>query len=359
MSPLLDPFVRGLVAGGLAAFALAVGRSRAAAQVKWVTFGLAVCVVSWMVCESATMWAALGRPFFVQQVGFLASGAFWLFVLVVFEDRPLRPWAAAPIAVLAALGLGIALLPPDQSNLVGAAFNAFSGLLALHVIYVIARGWRGDLVEGRRRARAALLGVVALFVIVEVVLSFANRFDPHGGWLRFAVGNGYGAAILAVLIFAIVAVFLEARATLFDPPRRMDVRPDARAEAAERQLLQRLDAFVAEEGWRREGLTIGDLAGELETPEHRLRRLINNRLGHRNFADFLNASRIAAAQARLADPAQARTTIAAIAFDLGYGSLGPFNRAFRAATGSTPTEWRREALQASGADASPIPQTAS
>ena len=31
----------------------------------------------------------------------------------------------------------------------------------------------------------------------------------------------------------------------------------------------------------------------------------------------------------------------------GYGSLGPFNRAFRAATGATPTEWRRQALQAS------------
>jgi len=46
--------------------------------------------------------------------------------------------------------------------------------------------------------------------------------------------------------------------------------------------------------------------------------------------------------------------VAAIAFDLGYGSLGPFNRAFRAATGATPTEWRRQALAAAGADPSPI-----
>ena len=37
----------------------------------------------------------------------------------------------------------------------------------------------------------------------------------------------------------------------------------------------------------------------------------------------------------------------AIAFDLGYGSLGPFNRAFRAATEVTPTEWRRQALACS------------
>ena len=58
----------------------------------------------------------------------------------------------------------------------------------------------------------------------------------------------------------------------------------------------------------------------------------------------MNGHRIEAAKRRLGDAAEARTTVAAIAFDLGYGSLGPFNRAFRAATGSTPTEWRRQAL---------------
>jgi AraC-like DNA-binding protein len=61
----------------------------------------------------------------------------------------------------------------------------------------------------------------------------------------------------------------------------------------------------------------------------------------------VNSYRIEAAKRRLADPAEARSTVAAIAFDLGYGSLGPFNRAFRIATGSTPTEWRREALAGS------------
>jgi AraC-like DNA-binding protein len=352
MSPLIDPFIR-----GQAAFALAVARSRATPQAKWISAGLALSVVCWMISESGSMWGAFGRPLAVQAVGFLASWTFWLFVLRVFDDRPLRPWVLAPAAVLLLFGLSMGFLPDRQVTLISAAFNVFSGLLAIHATFVIARGWRGDLIEGRRRARAALLGVTALFVILEVVVSLAAKADPSGDWLRFAVGRSSGASILAVLIFATVAVFLETRATLFDAPRRAEAGADPRAEAADRQLLQRLEAFVLAEGWRREGLTIGDLAVELETPEHRLRRLINRRLGHRNFADFLNASRIAAAQRRLADPAEARTTIAAIAFDLGYGSLGPFNRAFRSATGSTPTEWRREALQA--ADASPILQSAS
>jgi len=108
---------------------------------------------------------------------------------------------------------------------------------------------------------------------------------------------------------------------------------------------------MAAEPWRRERLTIGQLAQDLGMPEHRLRRLINGRLGYRNFADFLNARRVEAAKQRLANPNFARTTVAVIAFDLGYGSLGHFNRAFRAATGATPTEWRRRALaEAASAD---------
>jgi AraC-like DNA-binding protein len=163
----------------------------------------------------------------------------------------------------------------------------------------------------------------------------------------FMIARPYGGAILAALILAASALFLQGRPALFGAARRGETAPDPRAEAADRVLLDKLDGFLSAEGWRREGLSIGSLAAELEVPEHRLRRLINHRLGHRNFADFLNASRIEAAKVRLADPKDARTTVAAIAFDLGYGSLGPFNRAFRTATGSTPTEWRRQALQTS------------
>jgi AraC-like DNA-binding protein len=38
--------------------------------------------------------------------------------------------------------------------------------------------------------------------------------------------------------------------------------------------------------------------------------------------------------------------------DAGFQSIGPFNRAFKADTGMTPTEFRRHALGQSQADAS-------
>jgi AraC-like DNA-binding protein len=99
--------------------------------------------------------------------------------------------------------------------------------------------------------------------------------------------------------------------------------------------------MTGDEVWRREGLTVGALAAEVGVPEHRLRVLINGRLGHRNFAAFINARRIEAARRQLADPAFADTPVSKIAYDLGFASLGPFNRAFKEATGQTPTEWRR------------------
>jgi AraC-like DNA-binding protein len=275
------------------------------------------------------------------------AGLFWLFVVTVFDDRPLSAAAWAPAAVLFVTGFICQVMAPPEKDWLWAARNIFGGLLSLHAGLIIARGWSNDLLEARRRLRAVVLGFAALFSVINVLIALVYRVYPHGPWLMFTTGGPYGGAIFAAIMLAGAVLFLQARPAVFGASRRTEAGADSRAEAADRLTLQELDALMAAEGWRREGLTIGALARELDIPEHRLRRLINNRLGHRNFADFLNAHRIEAAKRRLSDPREARTTVAAIAFDLGYGSLGPFNRAFRTATGASPTEWRRGALQAS------------
>jgi AraC-like DNA-binding protein len=81
------------------------------------------------------------------------------------------------------------------------------------------------------------------------------------------------------------------------------------------------------------------LAEKLSYPEHQLRRLINGYLGYRNFSAFLNSH-----------PDRARTPVLTIALDLGYGSLGPFNRAFKMETGMTPTDYRHRNLGRKSAD---------
>lgn len=132
-----------------------------------------------------------------------------------------------------------------------------------------------------------------------------------------------------------------------------DVTGDARAAAPDGRdkpadidldLLRRLDHLMTvARAYRREGLTIGTLSAELGVPDYRLRLLINEGLGHRNFNAFLNRYRIEEAKAALADARQNEVPVLTIAMDAGFQSVGPFNRAFKAATDLTPTEFRRRA----------------
>jgi AraC-like DNA-binding protein len=107
-----------------------------------------------------------------------------------------------------------------------------------------------------------------------------------------------------------------------------------------------------ERAYREEGLTIAALALRLRLPEHRLRKLINQHLGHRNFSAYLNQWRIDEAKAALTDPSQREVPISTIALDAGFASLGPFNRAFKAGTGLTPSEFRARSLADPASDTS-------
>ena len=64
--------------------------------------------------------------------------------------------------------------------------------------------------------------------------------------------------------------------------------------------------MTVERIYRQEGLTIAMLAAKLDLPEHRLRQVINEGLGHRNFNAFLNRYRIDEAKAALSDAEPAR-----------------------------------------------------
>jgi len=102
--------------------------------------------------------------------------------------------------------------------------------------------------------------------------------------------------------------------------------------------------MVEQRAYRSDDLSLTSLAARLAVPEYRLRRLINQRLGYRNFNAFINGFRLDEVRAALTDPARRELPVLTIALDSGFQSIGPFNRAFKAATGLTPTEFRKENL---------------
>ena len=132
-----------------------------------------------------------------------------------------------------------------------------------------------------------------------------------------------------------------------EPPGHPD--PADRADPVQARLAGRLAQLMGEErAYRDEDLGIAWLATRLAVPEYRLRRLINQHLGHRNFSAYVNQYRLAEAMRALADPAQSDRPVLTIALDAGFQSIGPFNRAFKSRTGLTPTEFRRKHQADSG-----------
>jgi AraC-like DNA-binding protein len=348
---------------------MAAGISRAPQPVaRWTGIVFEVSAAAY----AAKLWndetALLGpvAEFFVLALSYGTVGWFWLFVLTLFEDRKsTRPILLVPVLAPVVLGLIAWYSPPDISRWLFVTSSLIRIGLGIAVIRIVTRSWKGDLVEVRRQLRGPFLLVVTAYILALAGFDLWEAFVSPVP--MFPLIN---SIVLALICLSGSFVFIEAREQLFAPETAMAPRIPARGavgrasgnghaaagnglDRAEKADLDRLEALMTKDQiWREEGLTIASLALRAGMPETQLRRLINDRLGYRNFPSYVNAHRIAAAKARLSDPNEARVSVSTIAYDIGFGSLGPFNRAFREETGVSPTEWRRKALN----EPSPIPE---
>jgi len=278
---------------------------------------------------------------------------FWLFCRALFDDAfSLRAWHALVWLAVAVFSLFNCLIVAPGGY---ARFAVVTGnLLALGFIGLglgqTVKSWSADLVEGRRRLRVVIVVAAALYGGLNAALQI-SAFSGHAA----DIADTANAALLAGIVAAICVAMMQVSASdLFGaseaPPANTPVQAASAqtVDLADQKLIDALMRLMADERiYRHDNLTIGMLATRLKIPEYRLRRLINQRLGYRNFNAFLNNHRIEEAKAALADPAQAAVPVITIAMDAGFQSLGPFNRAFKAMTGVTPSEYRK--LMASAA----------
>lgn len=275
--------------------------------------------------------AALFTPFFA-----------WLAALHLFE-RPPQPRVVllAAAALIGGWATGFFLRPTDRAGFY--IIHIVDLLLIADLLRNAIVGRADDLVEKRRSVRLWLPVLVALQT--GLVLAFELLTARSSGFYDPRIELGNVVLILALVLFA-------GRTLLQTDPELLlasEAEPEPAASStalspSEAVLRDKLDAAMAEQVYRTPGLTIAQLAEHLATPEHRLRALINRRLGHRNFAAFLNRYRIDEACIVLADRERVDLPILSIAMDLGYNSLPTFNRAFRAATDQTPSDYRRAAI---------------
>ena len=327
----------------LAAFFIRDWRASQTARIGAVLTVGAFCYIVLVTLDSAGPISWRRLPFHLMSLS--TPGLFWLFSMSWFDDDfRLRPWHFAVILMLVTSGFTANYLYATGGNpffLLAVTWRAMSIILVLAAIVTALRGRNGDLVEARRRARLALSLMIAL-VIMWIVLAELplSGWPPPVGWrVMNAASLFLLAATLALTILgwrdpALLAAPAKAQATILRP------------EADDSILLAKLDADMRHDRlYRQDGLTITTVAARLGVPEYRLRRAINQGLGARNFNAYLNGFRLGETRDALADPTQRDVPILTIALDAGFGSLAPFNRAFRDAEGCTPTEFRARILK--------------
>ncbi|MBI3199423.1 MAG: AraC family transcriptional regulator [Rhodospirillales bacterium] len=348
---ILDTALRGAAIALLLLVAVATlrrGRGRPAA---WLGAVLAIGAASYVICSSPGPHGP--PPLWIAPVLMLCTGnavVFWLFARALFDDgfKP-KPWHALVWLGLAVWPL-IHILSPAYTLhwLVAIGVRVTVILFALLALVQTVRGWGSDLVEGRRRLRLFIMIAVALHIAVTVTVELT--VPPHDVPVGLHVLNVAAlTAIAAIIAVLLLQADLDQILAVPVPAAPVPSPAAPEEEPADPGLLATLERLMnVDRLYRQEGLTIGVLAGKLGLPEYRLRRAINRGLGYRNFNEYLNRHRLADAKQALADPAQAEVPILTIALDSGFQSLGPFNRAFKADTGATPTEFRRTATGRNG-----------
>jgi len=338
----IDLGLRGATSGVFLLIILVALMRGASSQQAWL--GMAMSA-------GGVFYAIATAPFFPKSSWWwvlpMLSGQpalFWLWARAAFDDDfVLRRWHGALWLGLVAFGFALTLGWAYSPALAGAGGR---GLALVKTV----KTWRADLVARRRRLRLAILAINVGLIAALAGAGFAAIPVAVPG-APASLPVAFGLFVVAMLVglgsFAIQPAVPAADATAAiasGDARGPDRAPTARV-VVDPILLRRLDHLMTvERTYRQEGLAIGALAARLEVPEHRLRQAINEGLGYRNFNAFLNHYRIADARLALSDATQREVPVLTIAMDAGFQSLGPFNRAFKAETGVTPTEFRREAL---------------
>lgn len=339
----LDQVARSSTIALLAIMAVVMTRDFPRVPLARAAIPFFLTIAAHLALTSPDYGAVRGLDFVLQVAALAAPGAFMLFSRALFdEDARFRGRDAATVGGLVAAGL----LRSTQAAGVGVALYYAGGLwLVASALVQVARGLPADLVEPRRRLRSVFVIAAGLEILVVLGAELLLGGERPPRWIDTTKSvSAFGLTVL----FA--GWFLAPRQDVFaaeEPAIPPGGTPtDARkGNSEDARFTDRLLTLMrVEKAYRQEGLTIALLARKLDLPEYRLRRMINAQLGYRNFNAFLNDLRIEEACQILADPAHERLPILNLALDLGYGSPGPFNRAFRAKTGQTPTEYRRSRL---------------
>lgn len=307
----------------------------------WTGIALTFCVICYLILETKVVQQT--RPLFIIALtGSISIPViFFLLTTAIFDDH-FKP------SLLIVVWFALEIIPHSWIYLKGLVsfgcttqqvLSIISGVVSIGFVlaslYTAIKTRKGDLIESRLRFRNIFITVTAALIGVTLIVESFPIAKQSVDILQILQRS----SMLGLTIFFLISNFGIRTGFFF-----RELQKEKPIAVEDSQLKRKLEALIAEKNiYKKEGLTIGELAKIMEEQEYKVRRLINGELGFRNFNDFLNNYRVNEACEILSDPSQNRKTILEIAYSLGYQSIGPFNKAFREIKDTTPTAYRKQA----------------
>ena len=249
-------------------------------------------------------------------------------------------WILVPLA-LWLITLAYLFLILDGRHVLHDLNHAIGIAVLIGVIYLCLAEYIDDLDNRRRNTRLLMVAFCSFYMLGLVSFEFVYQ-SIRDTW-QFSLVN-------ASITFALVAVISAKLISPKDPLTNTVTNEEGnfethfltenQTETRDSLKLAALNKLMNDGVFLQQELTIGKLAEMLTLPAHQLRQLINQQLGFSNFSHYLNSYRIPWVCEQLQDASKKNLPILTIALEAGYGSIAPFNRAFKAKIGQTPTQFR-------------------
>ncbi len=226
--------------------------------------------------------------------------------------------------------------------LVGAAIGIIQLAIYSYFIYWESKDTRLVLREFKQVRRWVSILIVSwsliigfLMIAIPIGLIFINQLDDNSEWLYKPIG-----AIKSLWIYLLGYLYLtkyaKAVGTYMDKAIKFKF---ATTEITDKKN-QLLETLEKEKLYKNPKLTLAALAGHMGWPINSVSQMINDSL-HTNFNDLINQYRVAAFQEKSQEPESKKYSIVGLGQEAGFSSKASFYRAFKKATGMTPTEFMK------------------
>lgn len=323
---------------------------KSADPLRLVWWCLALCICS----GTLSRYVAETSGFTYGLMVVLGSGGcawFWLLSRSLFRDnRALNSKAALLIPAVIVVEASVALIPVTGLNGTGHEFyRVFSNVASVVCIAAIVYVWNEALSgfnkihsKQERRFRIIFLSLFSIPVAVAVLWVMGAEAETfaaewHATLITFCAFFSLAGSRLAVeyrISTSRSMTHLSAQGC-----QGLDHQEDSKQLADKVLQVINTDSLLTQPN-----LKVADLADHIGEHEYKVTRCITSSLQYRNFNHLLNNHRIKRAIGVLNDPHNSHLKVATIAFDCGFNSLSPFNRAFKQQTGMTPREYRQQLL---------------